>query len=74
MFKSLKDMTENERQELSTMNGNTILWLEEGCDIQNISEKLELEPCQVEHNIDEILYVIRKRLGLKRYIKTLFRK
>ena len=72
MFKRLCDMTEEDKQKFIEMNGKIILYLAEMRSLLYISKELKLEPYQVNHNIDEILYDLRKSLGWKRYIKALF--
>ena len=72
MFKKVYKMTEKEKQKLSEMDGNIMLWCAEGRSIGYMSEKLNLPPWQVDHNIDEMLYVLRRQVGLKRFLKTLF--
>ena len=65
-------MTEEEKQKFIEVNGKTILYLVEQRSLFDMAKKLDLEPWQVDHNIDELLYELRKSLGWKRYIKALF--
>lgn len=74
MLKKYFEMTEEDKRRFSEMCGKTMLWILERRSIGYMSEKLNLHPYQVEHNIDEMLYELRKQVGWKRYIKTLFRK
>lgn len=74
MLKQVCNMTEEEKQNFIKMNGETILYLVERRSLFDMSKRLNLEPWQVNHNIDEMLYELRKSLGWKRYIKALFRK
>lgn len=74
MFKHIFTMTEEEKRTLSEMNGKILLWITEGRHIGYMSEKLNMHPYQIEHNIDEMLYVLLKQVGVRRFIKTLFRK
>ena len=67
-------MTEIEKQQLSKIIGDTFIMLEENYSIEQIAKELKLEPCQVEYNIDDILYRLRRRLGWRRYIRTMFMK
>ena len=67
-------MTEIEKQQLSKIIGDTFIMLEESYSIEQIAKELKLEPCQVEYNIDDILYRLRRRLGWRRYIRTMFMK
>lgn len=74
MFKKFFEMTEEERKHLAEMAGKIMLWIEEGRSIRYMSEKLDLHPRQVEYNIDEMLYVLRKQVGRKRFLKIFFMK
>ena len=72
MLKQVFSMTEEEKQKFIEVNGKTILYLVEQRSLFDMAKKLDLEPWQVGHNIDELLYELRKSLGWKRYIKALF--
>ena len=74
MLKHVFSMTEEEKQRFIDMNGKTVLYLVERRSLFDMAKKLNLEPWQVDHNIDELLYELRKSLGWKRYIKALFNK
>lgn len=74
MKKTVFKMTEDEKRRLVDMSGSIILWLSEGRSIAYIGDKLNLKPSQVEHNIEEILYTIKKHVGIRRFIKILFTK
>lgn len=66
------DMNEKQKKQYSEMSGNILLWICEGQSTGYMSEKLNLYPYQVEHNINEMLYILRKRVGFRRFIRTLF--
>lgn len=72
MLKQVFSMTEEEKQRFIEVNGQTILYLIERRSLFDMAKKFDLEPWQVDHNIDELLYELRKNLGWKRYIKALF--
>lgn len=72
MYKLVCNMTGEEKQRFVEVAGKTILYLAERRSLFDIAKKLNLEPYQVHHNIDELLYELRKSLGWKRYIKALF--
>lgn len=74
MFKKTFLLTNEERRKVSEMCGNIILWVLEGRSIGYMSEKLNLPPWQVESNIDEMVYVLRKQVGIWRFLKILFSK
>ena len=72
MKKTLAEMTEEETRKLMKMHATTLMMLEEGHSEWYIAEKLGLQEWQVEWNIDEILRIIRKRIGLLRFIESIF--
>lgn len=72
MLKEVNNMTEEEKQRFIDVNGKTILYLVERRSLFDMAERLNLEAWQLDHNIDELLYELRKSLGWKRYIKALF--
>lgn len=74
MIRHFNTMTKEEKERLVRMNGEILLCLEERRPVCYMAERLNLEPWQVEHNIDEILYVMLKSLGVRRYLKALFMK
>lgn len=51
-----------------------MLWILNGESIGYMADKLKLHPSQVEYNIDEMLYVLRRQVGKRRYLKMLFQK
>lgn len=71
-FKRTFALTEEEKQKVAKMNGDMMLWMLEGRSIRYMSEKLHLTPAQVEANIDETMFVLRKQVGKWRFFKTLF--
>lgn len=66
------DMTEEQKKKLSKMDGDILIWICEGQSMDYMSKKLNLQPWQIQHNIDEMLYVLRRKVGFRRFIKTLF--
>lgn len=74
MFKHTFALTSEEKRKVSEMNSKILLWIMEGRSIDYMSRNLNLSPYQIEHNIDEMLYVLLKQVGKRRFIKTLFRK
>lgn len=74
MFKRFFEMTKEEREQLADMVGKITLWIEEGRSTGYMSEKLNLHPKMVEDNIDEMIYILRKRVGRKRFLKIFFMK
>lgn len=74
MFKRTFMLTESDKRKVSEMSGKIMLWILEGRSIGYMSEKLNLPPWQIEHNIDAILYTYMRKVGRWRYFKILFRK
>ena len=72
MFKRTFGLTEEEKHKVSDMCGDIMLWMLEGRSIGYMSETLNLPPWQVEANIDEMLYTLRKQVGKRRFLKILF--
>ena len=71
-FKHTFLLTEEEKKRVSEMTGKIMLWILEGRSIGYMSEKLNLAPWQIEYNIDEALYTLRRRVGVKRFLRILF--
>ena len=71
-FKRTFSLTDEEKRKVGNMVGKTATWMLEGRSIGYMSEKLNLSPQQVERNMEETLYILRKQLGFWRYIKMLF--
>ena len=74
MFKRFFEMTEKEKCMLSEMCGKILRWIHEGQSTLYMAEQLKMDIGQVEYNIDEMLYVLMRHVGKKRFIKTLFMK
>lgn len=66
------NMTEKDKNRFVEVNGKILLGLEMRDSICDIAKNVDLNPEQVYHNIDEMLFIIRKRVGWKRYITMLF--
>ena len=73
-FKRTFALTDEEKLKVSEMSGKIMLYILEGRSIGYMSEKLNLPPWQIEANIDEMLYTLRKQVGKRRFLKTLFNK
>ena len=73
MFKQ-RLMSDEDKCKVADMCGNIVLWILEGRSLYYMAEQLNLNPCEVQHNIDELLYILRKEVGIKRFIRTLFYK
>lgn len=72
IFKRTSLLTNDEKKKVSDMTGKIMLHILEGRNIRYMSEKLNLHPFEIEYNIDEALYTLRRQVGLKRYLKILF--
>lgn len=74
MFKQTFLLTEKEKRQVSEMCGKIIYHILEGNHMGRIVDDLNLPPWKIEHNIDEMLYILKKQVGWKRYLKILFMK
>ena len=74
MFVKPLMLNEDQRKDVSEMFGKIMLWILEGKSIWYMANELHLKPYEVQSNIDEMLYILRKQVGNKRFLKTLFRK
>lgn len=74
MKKRIFKMTDEEKEKFVKMSGSILLWVGEARSISYMSEKLNLHPNEVETNMEEILYVLKKQVGIKRFLKILFMK
>ena len=72
LFITIDNATEEEKKKFVNTAGITMLGLAEHKASFQIAEELKLETWQVEANIDEFLWMLRKSLGWKRYIRALF--
>ena len=72
MLKHVHQMNEDEKKQFVDIVGRTVLYIEEQRSLYDMANKLNLYSWQVDYNIDELLYQLRKHLGWKRYIKALF--
>ena len=73
MFVKTFLLTDEQKKKVSEMDGKIILWILEGRSVGYMSDKLNLPPRQIQATIDEMLYILKKQVGIKRFIKALFR-
>lgn len=73
-FVKTSNLTKEDKQEISKMCGKIMLGILEGTPNYKIADELHIYPWTLDHNIDEMLYDLRRRVGWKRYLKVLFRK
>lgn len=71
-FKHTFLLTDEEKKQVSEMDGKIMLWILEGRSLVYMAEKLHLQPWQVVQNVDEMLYTLKRQIGWKRYLKILF--
>lgn len=74
MFKPTLAMTDEEWQQVSEMCGKIMLGILRCDPDYKIAKDLNLDSWQLNHNVDEMLYDLKKRVGWKRYLKILFMK
>lgn len=72
IFKRTFLLNDDEKQQVAEMSGKIMLWILEGRSIGYMSDRLNLSPQEIEANIGEILYILRKYVGRNRYFKTFF--
>ena len=73
-FKKTFLLTDEEKRKVADMSGKIMLWILEGRSIDYMSDNLKLKPSQINYNIIENLYVLRKQVGRWQYLKVLFMK
>ncbi len=71
-FKRLFLTNPEEKKQISEMSGKIVLWILEGRSIWYMADNLHLDPAVVEQIIDDLSYVLMRKVGKKRFIKTLF--
>ena len=71
-FKQTFMLNNEEKKQVSEMSGKIIMWILEGRSIGYMSEMLHLSPNEIECNIDEMMFILRKQVGKRRFFKTLF--
>lgn len=73
-FKKTFLLTDEEKRKVADMSGKIMLWILEGRSIGYMSDNLKLKPSQINYNIIEDLYILRKQVGRWQYLKVLFMK
>ena len=72
MFVKTFMLTEEQKRKVGEMHGKILFWILEGRSIVYMAKQLKLSPREIEENIDQTLYTLRKQVGIKRYIQILF--
>ena len=73
-FKETFMLNDEEKKQVSEMSGKIILWILEGRSIGYMSAMLHLSPQQIESNINETLFILKKHVGKRRFFKILLAK
>ena len=73
-FKETFMLNNEEKKQVSEMSGKIILWILEGRSIGYMSAMLHLSPQEIESNINETLFVLKKHVGKRRFFKILLAK
>ena len=73
-FKETFMLNNEEKKQVSEMSGKIILWILEGRSDGYMSEMLHLSPQEIESNINETLFVLKKHVGKRRFFKILLAK
>lgn len=71
-FRTTDLLTGREKQKISEMSGTIMFGILEGRSDTYIADTLGLSTQELNHNIDEVLYTLKNRVGIWRYIKMLF--
>lgn len=66
--------SEDVKKRFVRTSGTIMLNLMEGKCLYEMEKELKMPAWQIDHNIDEMLYDLKKCVGWKRYIKALFKK
>ena len=72
MFKQTFLLTDEETKQVGEMCGKIVLWILEGQSIGYMAENLKMHPRQINDNICELLYILKKQVGLKQFLRVLF--
>ena len=71
-FKQTFLLTEEEKKQVGEMCGKIVLLILEGQSTEYMAENLKMCPQQVNDNIGELLYILKKKVGLKQFLRVLF--
>ena len=72
MFKQTLLLTGDEKKQVGEMCWKIVLWILEGQSTCYMAENLKMHPRQVNDNICELLYILKKKVGLKQFLRVLF--
>lgn len=72
MKKDILTMTEEEKQELSKICGDSVVMMAQCYSDRQIADKVGLNCMQVRDNAAEMLYVLRNYVGRWKFFKILF--
>lgn len=67
-------LTDDERSKIAEMSGNIMLWILEGRSTMYMAQQLNMSSWKVEYNIDEMLYILMRKVGKKQYLKMLLQR
>ena len=73
-FKRTFLLNDEEKKKVSEMSGKIILWILEGRSDGYMSAMLHMSPQEIESNINETLFVLKKHVGKRRFFKILLAK
>ena len=72
MFVKTCDLTDEDKRIISDNTGKIMLGILNNKTSVCIADQINIQPNELEWNIDEILYTFKKRVGIWRYLKILF--
>lgn len=71
-FKRIFLTKPEEKRQFSEMSSKIVLWILEGRSIWYMADNLHLHPTAVEQIIDDMSYILMRKVGKRRFIKALF--
>ena len=72
-FVRIDSMTDAEKDKAAKVLGETVLMADEMKSFSDISDETGISVTEVLANMREILFVLKRYLGLKEYLKVIFR-
>ena len=71
-FKRIFLTKPEEKRQFSEMSSKIVLWILEGRSIWYMADNLHLNPTAVEQIINDMSYILMRKVGKRRFIKALF--
>lgn len=68
------ELTDEDRYRIASHIANIFLWIMEGRSHKYMADALGISVKELHSNLIELLYAMKNEVGLKQYVKVLFRK